>query len=131
MKNLNKKNLRTVLVAVLIAAFVGGLLLFFSAWIITGGEIFANHTNPIAGWQKDYGKADQSIVNDCQDYIHKLPPEDKKYIGPMTFFEDGTGQHAVEIEEALNGTWWFHVLIYDKDNKRIKTIKYVSGHSQS
>jgi hypothetical protein len=83
--------------------------------------------DPLAGWQKEYGKVDQSIVNDYQDYLQKLPPEDRKYIGPMEFFKDGMGQHAVEIEEALNGTWWFHVLIYDKENKRIKAIKFSPG----
>jgi hypothetical protein len=32
---------------------------------------------------------------------------------------------------GLNHTHWEHVLVYNKDNKRIKTIKYVSGHSMS
>jgi len=83
--------------------------------------------DPLAGFHKDFKILNQSIVNDYQDYIQKLPPEDKKYMGPVDFYEDGTGQHAVEIEEALNGTWWVHILIYDKDNKRIKTIKYSPG----
>ena len=63
-------------------------------------------------------------VTTTHDYIQKLSQKDRKYVGPIGFYEDGTGQHAVEIEEALHGTWWFHVLIYDKGDKRIKTIKY-------
>jgi hypothetical protein len=31
----------------------------------------------------------------------------------------------------LNGTAWNHVLIYDKDNKRVKVIKYVGYHYRS
>ena len=86
--------------------------------------------DPLTGFHvSSLGNLDsnKTITDDYKDYLQKLPPEDRKYIGPMTFFEDGTGQHAVEIEEALNGTWWYHVLIYDKDNKRIKTIKYSPG----
>jgi len=44
---------------------------------------------------------------------------------------DGAGQHAVQIEVALNGKWWRHILVYDKNNKRIKTIKYSPGHYRS
>jgi len=71
------------------------------------------------------------IMDDYQDYIQKLPPEERQYVGPLGFLEDDAGQHAVRIEIALNGTDWAHVLIYDKENKRIKAIKYVSGHYRS
>jgi hypothetical protein len=130
MKNPNaKRKLR----AVLIAVFVSGFLLAFFAWT-AGCEMFANHTNPIAGWQKDFsppGPSDKIIEKDYQDYIQKLPPEERKYVGGTNFFKDGTGQHAVEIEVDLNGTAWNHVLIYDKNNKRIKVIKYVAWHYMS
>ncbi|HXE41952.1 MAG TPA: hypothetical protein VN516_02920 [Candidatus Baltobacteraceae bacterium] len=91
--------------------------------------------DPLAGWHfcfsqdpKDLGKI---ILADYQDYIQKLPPEEKKFVGTTHTFEDGTGQHAVRIEIGLNGTWWEHVLIYDKDNKRIKLIKYTNGRYAS
>jgi len=89
--------------------------------------------DPLAGFHAAYGKVDQSIVNDYQDYIQTLSPEEKKYLGPApaSFFEDGTGQHAIRIQIGLNGTVWLHDLIYDKDNKRIKTIKYAAGHYAS
>jgi hypothetical protein len=47
------------------------------------------------------------------------------------FCEDGTGQHAVEISIPLNGKFWKHVLIYDKTNRRVKTVKYSSGRYMS
>jgi len=84
--------------------------------------------DPLAGWQKAYGEEPNQIIEkDYQDYIHTLSPDEQKYARVSGYYKDGTGQHAVQIEIPLNGTWWFHVLIYDKDNKRIKTIKYSSG----
>jgi hypothetical protein len=71
--------------------------------------------------------SNKTITDDYKDYIQKLSPEERKYAGPIFYFEDGTGQHAVEIKIGLNGTVWRHILIYDKENKRIKAIKYASG----
>jgi len=91
--------------------------------------------DPLAGWKillsRDYEPFDKSITQDYHNYIDNLPNGEKKFVGPLQFFEDGTGQHAVRIEIALNGTDWAHVLFYDKENKRIKVIKYVSGHYRS
>ena len=75
--------------------------------------------------------SNKTITDDYKDYIQKLPPEEKIFATLDYYFEDGTGQHAVLITVGLNGTNWRHVLIYDKNDKRIKTIKYVSGHSAS
>jgi hypothetical protein len=87
--------------------------------------------DPLAGFHPASKNPDQIIEKDYQDYIHKFSPEERKYTGPISFFEDGTGQHAVVIEVDLNGTAWNHVLFYDKDNKRIKVIKYVGWHYMS
>ena len=90
--------------------------------------------NPLAGFHRaDEANMDKNkvITDDYKDYIQKLSPEERKYLGTIFYFEDGTGQHAVKIEIGLNGTWREHVLIYDKDNKRIKTIKYSDGGYQS
>jgi hypothetical protein len=95
-------------------------------------EMFANHTDPIPGWQIEFKREPgQAIKKDTQDYISKLPAEDRKYIAYQEWFTDGKGQHAIKITIGLNGTNWRHVLIYDKDDKRIKAVKYISGHSQS
>ena len=77
--------------------------------------------------------SNKAITDDYKAYIQTLSPEEKQRLGPypVSFFEDGTGQHAVDIRIGINGSNWHHVLIYDKDNKRIKTIKYVSGNYAS
>ena len=76
-------------------------------------------------------KLDPVIAEDCQNYIQKLSQEEKNSVQVSGYFKDGTGQHAVQIEIALDGTWWEHVPIYDKNNKRVRTIKYVAGHYRS
>jgi len=81
---------------------------------------------PLAGWRPYFKALDQSIVTDYQNYIQNLSPEEKKYMGPTEPFEDGTGQHAVQIETDIGGKdAWYHILFYDKDNKRTKVIKYL------
>ena len=100
----------------------------------TGCEMFASHTNPIAGWHSSSlvnFQSNKVISADYQDYINNLPHELRIGVGPMDYFEDGTGQHAVMVEIDQNGTDWAHVLIYDKDNKRVKVYKYVAGHYRS
>ena len=74
---------------------------------------------------------DKAISDDYQTYIKSLPPDVRNGVGPLQFFEDVTGQHAILIAIAQNGTDWAHVLIYDKNNKRIKVIKYVMGQYRS
>src|SRR5213594_1870683 len=100
-----------------------------------------HHPDPLAGWKasrsQDPKKLDQAIRDDYQDYIQKLPPKERVDVHErdIRFFEDFTGRHAVKILIILEGfwsdIWWDHVLIYDKNNKRIKTIKYKSGRSWS
>jgi hypothetical protein len=91
-------------------------------------EFFKNHTNPIADWQLESRPEPQVIEKDSQDFGQKLPPEEKKYAEMGNYYKDGKGQHAIEIRIPLNGTWWYYVLIYDQNDKRIKTVKYVMGH---
>lgn len=82
--------------------------------------------DPLAGWHYyDRTRVSQVITDDYQDYIQKLPPNQKGIVGDISFVEDGTGQHAVSIEifEGYKNASWRHVLIYDKENKRIKVIR--------
>lgn len=109
---------------------------------LSGCEVFPSHTDPLAdpkaGWKGvniskilENKEPDSVITKDYQDYIENLPANMKGSVSiwPLDFyFEDGKGRHAVKIRIAVNGTWWQHVLMYDQNDKRIKVIKYISGH---
>jgi len=98
-------------------------------------EIFARHSDPLVGWSfcrsQDPDKFDGAIRDDYHGYIQALPPQERKNVTEIWFYQNEAGQLAVRIEIGLNGTWWQHVLIYDKNHKRIKVIKYISGHYMS
>jgi hypothetical protein len=90
--------------------------------------------DPLVGWNfcvsQDPGRLDKAIRDDYQDYIQKLPPKEKADVGIIDLLEDKTGQHAVRIE--ISGyACWYHILFYDKDNKRVKVIKYYVGRYMS
>jgi hypothetical protein len=90
--------------------------------------------DPLAGWQKAYNHdPDPAIVKDYQDYIQKIPAKDNNSVGPVFYFEDGTGQHAVSMEIFVKGenASWHYVIIYDKENKRIQAMKYGYAKYQS
>lgn len=90
--------------------------------------------DPLTGWRvlhsRDYEKLDR-ITDDYHAYINSLPQNLRVGVGPIDYLEGGTGQHAVRIEIGVNGVDWGHVLIYDKENRRIKVIKYVIGYYRS
>jgi hypothetical protein len=84
--------------------------------------------NPLVGWQKDYDTRpdDPIIEKDCNDFIRTFQPVGQRPAQVTGIFKDGTGQHAANIEifEYHQNASWQYVLIYDKDDKRIKVIKY-------
>jgi hypothetical protein len=99
--------------------------------------------DPLAGWtsrgfddylpslQRHHYQLDKAITDDYQDFIKK---NNLILSGAITgFYEDGTGQHAVEFIAFPHGenATWNYVLIYDKENQRIKVIKYGYTRYQS
>jgi len=104
-------------------------ILVLTAAVIFGCRCSSLRQDPLAGFHvSSLGNLDsnKTITDDYKDYIQKLPSEQKGYIGTMFFYENGTGQHAVSIEifEGGKNASWKHVLLYDKDNNRIKVIRY-------
>jgi len=100
--------------------------------------------DPLAGWifkpfpgseLPPYGHntnhLDKVIIDDYQDFIAKSRLLLRG--GIAGFYEDGTGQHAVEFEAFTPDVYeaWHYVLIYDRENKRIKLIKYGRTRFQS
>ena len=90
----------------------------------------ATHPDPLAGWDVNYGgKLDNAIVEDYEAFVQQLPPKERKLVHEYNIlqYKNGTDEHAVRIEIGINGTFWDYVLIYDNENKRIKTKKYARG----
>ena len=90
--------------------------------------------DPLAGFYIDaFQTADSNklIADDYKEYIQSLSLKRKDFVGSVDFLESRTGQHAVDIKIGINGKWWEHILIYDKDNTRIKVIKYRNGGYES
>ena len=130
--------------------------LIFSVWLtaLTWATGCRTTTDPLVGWKPDgdsgyvagnyqayiekipYGKA---VSDDVQKFIRELPMHrgtfadrsESYWIDQISLFEDGTGQHAVRIHITFHGTYWNYVLIYNKSNVRIKTVKFSSGKYRS
>jgi outer membrane biogenesis lipoprotein LolB len=112
-----------------------GFILALCMMVISGCSCSAPKPtpDPLAGFHEvgiQHLDNNKTITADYQAYIQTLSPEEQR-ASSVFFFEDGTGQHAVMIKMGLNETVWQHVLIYDKDDKRIKTIKYSPGGYRS
>lgn len=116
-----------------LAALIALLVAFVLA---TGCASSGPPSDPLAGWtfrMFDYfAPADQqhhyhlgkAITEDAQNYIkeHHLKP-----YGMITgYHENAAGDRAVDFVAFPPGekSSWHYVLIYNKDNQRIKVIKY-------
>jgi hypothetical protein len=113
------------------------ILLATLVWT-AGCSGLAHHSDPLAGWKGGTSAYvgcpfDQTIIDDYRNYIQTLPPEERGFVrdSNIRFYEGEGDQRAVEISIPINGTWWKHVLIYDKESKRIKMIRYASGRYAS
>ena len=82
-------------------------------------------SNPLAGWKidSDY-QPSQAVVSDYRDYVKKLPEKERSCLSALEYFEDGQGQHAIRREQRVGDTSCYLVLIYNRENKRIKVMKY-------
>ena len=92
--------------------------------------------DPLAGFHRaDEADMDKNkaITDDYKDYIQKFSQDEKAYLGPILYYENGQGQHIVTFEVDKHGKdVWDHYLFYDKNNKRIKTtIKYTNSGYRS
>ena len=75
----------------------------------------------------------KAISEDSKNYIQTVTPGETRGYS-LNYYANGTGKHAVEIiiiEKGAITTRWKHILIYDRDNKRTKTLKYVNDMDAS
>jgi len=109
--------------------------ILLAVFALVAGCKYKAPPDPLKGWKlcqsQDPKYLDQAIRGDYQGYIQALSPEEKRNVSPTRIFEDGAEGHAVEVIIGVNGRGWRHILIYDKDSKRIRTIKYATGYYAS
>jgi len=115
-------------------------------------------TNPLAGWRSDGCSCYVDMNGSCQAYVQSIPyskavsddvlhfiarmprhgdnyshgsGKESNWIFGILLFKDGASRHAVEIETVAEGLYLNYVLIYDKDNQRIKVLKFTDGDNFS
>jgi hypothetical protein len=105
--------------------------------LIIGCARPSHSPDPLQGWSlsqsQEPANYDKRIVNDYQDYIQHLPPNERRYVNRFNiwFFDNKTEQHAVKIRIPLNGVWREHILIYDRDGKRTDTVDHAGSRYAS
>jgi hypothetical protein len=102
---------------------------------------WTNSTIPRPSKEPPAPSLPKAIEDDYQDFVRKLPVvkdhfgfgdhSERYWIQWAWAFEDKTGQKAIVIFIPLEGTFVHYILIYDQNNKRTKTIKYLAGHYSS
>jgi hypothetical protein len=111
------------------------MLLLVPLLCLCGCGPSSKERNPLEGWTpaRDLEKSrlNKLVQDDYRSYIQNLPQEEKNYVADIWIMKSNGGDLAVLITIPLNGTWWHHVLFYDKNYKRIKTVKYKAGDYQS
>ena len=109
---------------------IGLLLSATLVWTVGCADLFP-HSDPLAGWQRysvDY--IDKEIIKDYEAFIQTLPREERIQLDKYAPhpYENGKGSHAIRFDVGIREFFvdriWYYVLIYDKENKRVKVIRY-------
>jgi hypothetical protein len=90
--------------------------------------------DPLVGWHCIGFASDdvpKAIRDDYQTYIQQNGMAG--YVGPIRFFENRIGGHAIEFEafERNKNASWHYAFIYNGDNKRVNCIRYHYSRYQS
>lgn len=72
---------------------------------------------------------DSVIINDVTNFLQTYP-EKGHFTGDFRLYENGNGEHAVGfVESPSDLTLCQYALFYDKENKRVKVIKFGTIHA--
>jgi hypothetical protein len=86
--------------------------------------------DPLKSWSRDEETNpafDKAIKDDYQNYLTK---NECAPIDTPSYYEDGTGRHAVKIPvETRDRDLVTYIFIYDKMDQRTKVLKYYNGHT--
>ncbi len=95
-------------------------------------DIWVDHIRhgPLTGWtytpfanKLEPSPLDSAMVNDYNGFIKATGRLDSPVFG---YYEGSRGRRAVELEiiPPDSTVEWYYILIYDRENRRIKTIKW-------
>ena len=88
----------------------------------------------MAGWKIlgtiDRAPIPKTVEQEARAYFQILPAEEKHWLGNddhINYYEDRTGQHAGVLDAFHDSEFWAVALIYDRDNRRIRVLRYSWG----
>lgn len=94
--------------------------------------------NALVGWKQvlsrgDDVKLEEALRTDAINYMDTVVFKERRVSGPFWFYEDGSGQHAIgmEVFQKHENASWEYLIVYSKENKRVKVIKYGYRRYQS
>ncbi len=96
------------------------------------------HTDPLAEWKRlgsiTVAPVPEVIKQDARAYFQTMPAHDRREATndyAVDCRTDGGGQYAVVLYSPEDGEHWNYALIYDRDGRRLKVLKYSTGSYHS
>jgi len=87
----------------------------------------ANVPDALKGWKETKDLPADTVVDDYNEYIEKLPKAERPGVSDVKYYVDDTGRNAVAVLVNVGDQRWTHLLVYDKQNKRTGASKSVTG----
>ena len=79
----------------------------------------------LKGWKATSEMPGAGVVADYNDYIEKLPKDERTGVANVKYYVDSNGLSAVAVLVNVDRVEWAHLLTYDKQNKRAGVTKFV------
>jgi len=87
----------------------------------------ANVPDALRGWKETQDLPAETVVDDYNEYIEKLPKAERPGVSNVKYYVDGNGQSGVVVLVFVERVEWTHFLTYDKQNKRTGVTKFAVG----
>lgn len=106
------------------------LVLACMAWVLVGCTDKSKILSSENGWKTcPAEQLSKTISDDYRGFVNALPSDERALVDRANTFcySNTNGKHAVRFEIPLHGNWTQHVVIYNKNDKRLKTFRYNRG----
>ena len=81
----------------------------------------------LKGWKETKDLPADTVVTDYNDYVEKLPKAERPGVADVKYYVDDDGRNAVAVLVNVGDTQWTHLLVYDKQHKRVEMTKFAAG----